>query len=93
MGTEEIRKKVMPIFKLYGVKRAALFGSAARGAAKKTSDIDILVDIKKDISLLEFIKIKMALEEKLKKKVDLVEYDAIKPAIKDKILREQVELL
>lgn len=93
MSIEDIRKKTLPIFRFYGIKRAALFGSAAKGKTKETSDIDILVDIKKDISLLQFIKIKSVLEARLKKKVDLVEYDALKPAIREKVLREQVRLL
>ena len=33
-----------PIFEQYGVKRAILFGSYAKGKATAKSDIDILVD-------------------------------------------------
>lgn len=93
MSTAEIRKKITPILKTYGIKRAGLFGSAARGEEKDTSDIDILVEIEKDISLLEFIKIKRLLEQELKKKVDLVEYEALKPSLREKILGQQIELL
>jgi len=38
------RDKLNAIFTEYGVKKAAVFGSAARGEAKKSSDIDILVE-------------------------------------------------
>ena len=60
---------------------------------KKSSDIDILVDIKKNISLLDFVGIKLELEEKLERKVDLVEYNTIKPLLRDRILKEQVKIL
>ena len=93
MTPKEIAAKIIPILKSYGAKRASLFGSAARGEMKNDSDIDILVDIEKNISLLEFVKIKQLLEEKLGRKVDLVEYQTLKPALKDKILAEQVSIL
>ena len=60
---------------------------------KNDSDIDILVEIKKNISLLDFVGIKLELEEALKKKVDLVEYSTIKPILKEKILKEEVAIL
>ena len=89
----EIKEKTLPILKRYGVTKAAVFGSFARGKAKKTSDIDILVEITKDISLFEFIGLKQELEEVLDKKVDLVEYSTIKPRLKDIILKEQLAIL
>jgi len=84
---------VLPILKRHKVNRAALFGSCISGTMKKGSDIDILVDIKKNISLLDFVGIKLELEEKLERKVDLVEYNTIKPLLRDRILKEQVKIL
>lgn len=89
----QIKRKIMPILKRFGVSKAALFGSVARGEERKDSDIDILVDIQKDISLLEFVGLKQELEDALGHPVDLVEYCTIKPILKDRILREQVVLL
>ena len=88
-----IKRKIMPILKRYGVMKAALFGSVVRGEEKKNSDIDILVDIEKDIGLLEFIGLKQELEDALGHPVDLVEYGTIKPLLRDRILSEQVVLL
>jgi hypothetical protein len=88
-----IKRKIMPILKRYGVMKAALFGSVVRGDERKDSDIDILVDIEKDIGLLEFIGLKQDLEDALGRPVDLVEYGTIKPLLKDRILSEQVVLL
>ncbi len=72
-------------------KKVGLFGSCVRGDMRKDSDIDILVDIEKNISLLEFVELK--LENLLDKKVDLVEYNTIKPLLRERILKEQVLIL
>jgi len=90
---EAIKRKITPILQQYGAKKAGLFGSCVRGEAKKTSDIDILVDLRKDASLLDFVGLKLELEEALGKKVDLVEYNAIKPLLKERILKEEIAIL
>jgi len=93
MTIEEIKERIIPILGRSGIKKAAIFGSLAKGEVKPDSDVDILVEIKSDMSLLDFIGIKIELEEALKMKVDLVEYDTIKPLIREKILSEQVAIL
>ena len=90
---EEVKDRIVKVLKKHGVKRGGLFGSLVRGEMKEDSDIDILVEIEKDISLLDFIGIKLELEDRLGRKVDLVEYCAIKPSIKERILKEQVVIL
>jgi predicted nucleotidyltransferase len=90
---EGIKARITPLLKKYGVKKAALFGSIVRGEARPDSDIDILVDIESDISLLDFVGLKIEIEEALGKKVDLVEYSTIKPLLKDRILGEQRVIL
>ena len=89
---ESIKKIIRPILKKYGIKKAGIFGSSARGESV-VNDLDLLVKIDKKISLLEFIGIQQELEDELGMKVDLVEYDAIKPALKDDILREEEPLI
>ena len=93
MKIEEIKERIIPILGRSGIKKAAIFGSLAKGEAKTSSDIDILVEIKSDMSLLYYIGIKLELEEALKMRVDLVEYETIKPLIREKILNEQVAIL
>ena len=93
MTIEEIKERIIPILGRSGIKKAAIFGSLAKGEAKTSSDIDILVEIKSDMSLIDFIGIKLELEEALKMRIDLVEYDTIKPIIKERILAEQVVIL
>jgi hypothetical protein len=91
---EEVREKITPILRRYGVSKAGVFGSLVRGEADKESDVDILVEItKSDVSLLDFVGLKLELEEALGKKVDLVEYSTIKPLLKEIILNEEVAVL
>jgi len=91
---EKIKLKIEGLLKEYGVVRAGIFGSYARGEEKKASDIDILVEIKNpEMSLLDFIKLKHKIEELLKIKVDLVEYDAVKPLVKERIFNEEVKII
>src|SRR3990172_3848239 len=90
----EIRDRVLPILKRHGIKRAGVFGSVVRGEAGEGSDVDILVEIERDdVSLLDFVGIKLELEEALGRRVDLVEYSALKPLLRDRILAEEVPIL
>ena len=70
----EIKKKITPILKSHDVKKAAVFGSVVRGEQNKKSDIDILIEFKKDNdkSLLDFVGLKLDLEEALKRKDKLM---------------------
>lgn len=89
MTVESIKKQIVPILKRQGVTKAALFGSIVRGEAKKNSDIDILVKLKGDKTLLDLVGLKFELEDKLGKKVDVLTYGGISPHLKDIILNEQ----
>lgn len=84
-----IRKKAMPILRRSGVVRSAVFGSVARGEAKRTSDIDFLIEFKGRKTLFDLAGLKLALEDALKKKVDLVTYDSLHPLLEEYILKDQ----
>ncbi len=90
---EGVKQRILPILRRHGVTRAGLFGSLVRGEARNSSDIDVLVEIEDDISLFDFVGIKIELEEATGRKVDLVEYDTIKPLLRETILNEQVVIL
>ncbi len=90
MTTEQIQKKVEPILREFGVKRAAVFGSASRGESTEASDIDLLIELNEPLGLLQFARLNYTLEDALQKKVDLVKNTSIKPAFKDNILRDAV---
>lgn len=40
----EVRTRLTPVFDAYGIRRAVLFGSVAKGTATGNSDLDLLVD-------------------------------------------------
>ncbi len=89
----KIKQKVVKVLKENGVKRAGIFGSYARGEQKDNSDVDILAEFDKSLSLLDIIGIEIELKKKLKKKVDLVEYVSLHHLLKNKILNEEVRII
>ena len=88
-AVQDIRAKIIPTLKNQGVLKAALFGSVVRGEAKKSSDIDLLVELDDSKTLLDLVGLKLELENTLKRKVDVLTYDAIHPLLKKIILNEQ----
>ena len=88
-----IRERILPVLRRHGIKRAGMFGSFARGEATPESDVDILVELDAEASLLDFIGVKLDLEDVLGRRVDIVEYAAVKPRLRDRILREEVPIL
>lgn len=92
MKIEEIKAVIVPILTRHRIKRAGIFGSVAKGNATAKSDIDILVELGNEISLLDFVGIKYELEDHLGRKVDLVEYQAIKPRLKNRIMSEEIRI-
>ncbi len=88
-----MKEKILPILQRHGVKKVGLFGSFVRDEMREDSDIDILVEIENDMSLLDFVGLKLEIEEALGMKVDLVEYSTIKPLLRERIMSEQVPIL
>lgn len=84
--------KVAPILRRYGVKKAAFFGSYARGEQTDSSDVDILIQLPPDMGLA-FVRLQRELQGTLGKSVDLVSYDGISPYMRESILSHQVTIL
>ncbi|MBI2582517.1 nucleotidyltransferase family protein [Candidatus Woesearchaeota archaeon] len=89
---KQIAKIAVPILKKNGVKKAGIFGSYARGEAKKRSDIDILIQPPKGMGLA-FVGLNLELEDKLGKKVDLLTYQSVSPYLKKYIMADEVRIL
>ena len=92
MTTLTIKNQIIPILKRQGVLKAAIFGSFARGEETRRSDIDLLVKMPKNKTLLDMAGLKVELEDKLGREVDIVEYDAIRPIIKEQVLMDKKEI-
>ncbi len=90
---EEIKRQILPILLRYGARRAGVFGSLVRGEAREDSDLDVLVELRPELSLLDVARINRELEAAVGRKVDLVEYDTIKPLIRQRILAEEIRIL
>lgn len=73
-----------------GVKSLAVFGSVARGEARKNSDVDILVEFEGAVTFDKFMDTKFYLEDLLGRRVDLVVPKAIKPRLKNRIARDLI---
>lgn len=73
----------------YGVSSLAIFGSHARGEARKTSDIDMLVSFSGRVSLLTLVALERELTELLGRQVDLQTEAALSPYLRDRILQER----
>lgn len=76
-----------------GVVSLAVFGSVARNESTQQSDIDLLVDFDREISLFYLFEIQHRLEEIIGvPKIDLIQRGAIHPALRDQILSEAVNV-
>lgn len=84
LDVEDITKSIEEVFKKYDIDFAYLFGSYAKGKAKQSSDVDILVSTK--ISGLKYYGIVEELREKLNKKVDMIRLQDVE----DKIILSEV---
>jgi uncharacterized protein len=87
----DIKRKITPILKKYDIKKAAIFGSVARGEQNKTSDVDLLVELGKPLGL-DFVDLQMDIEKVIKRKVDLLTYDSIHHSLKNLILKDQKKI-
>lgn len=74
----------------YHVQNIGIFGSFVHGDFTPQSDVDLLVEFSRPISLFTFIELEDYLAQKLMKKVDLVSKKSLKPAIREGILSEAV---
>ena len=70
------------------VSMIGIFGSMARGEAKKKSDIDLLVRFSKRKSLLAMVRLERELSEALDCKVDLLTEASVSPYMRERILKE-----
>lgn len=96
MTKKELEKKLAAHrheLRKMGVVSLAVFGSVARNESTKQSDIDLLVDFDRDVSLFHLFEIQHRLEEIIGvPKIDLIQKGAIHPALRKRILSEAVNV-
>lgn len=91
---KNLEKVIVPVLRRNDVVKAGIFGSFARGDAKKASDIDILIEVKaKKFSLFDLVGLELELKKILGRDVDLLTYNGIDPLLRDRILKEEVRII
>ena len=90
-----LRRRRQAILAAAARRRASnvrVFGSVARGEDTTDSDVDVLVDLADDVSLLGLIGLERELSQLLDRKVDVVPARGLKPAVARRVLAEAVPL-
>ena len=81
-------EKLIAICRQNDVAMLGIFGSVSRDEGTAQSDIDLLVEFKKQKGLLALVRLERAFSEAVGKKVDLVTEAAISPYIRENIMRD-----
>lgn len=89
MKISEIQEQISPLFREYGIKHAAVFGSVSRGEDRPDSDIDILVSLgEKPMGMFTFMELIRRAEEKLGRKIDMVTEGALNKFVRPYITKD-----
>lgn len=92
-AVQALVEQALPILRRYGVTRAGVFGSRARGEPRGDSDLDILVDLPEGSSLLDLVGLQLDLGDALGVSVDAHTYRSLHPLLRDRILSEELRIL
>ena len=92
LSISQITKLCKPVFEDYQISYAYLFGSYARGEAKETSDVDILVS--SEVKGLKFYGFVEKIHEVLNKKTDVLDVGQLTGNIDllNEILRDGIKI-
>ena len=86
-------KEIKPdIEEQYNIREIGVFGSFVRDEQTDNSDIDILIDFARGMTLIKFNRLENLLSNLLGRKVDLVSKKGLKPTIGANILKEVIYL-
>jgi predicted nucleotidyltransferase len=85
---EEKREEILRLCSKYGARNVRVFGSVARGEADEYSDLDFLVDLEPERTLLDLGGLHAELEELLGHRVDVVTEGGLYWLLRRRILKE-----
>jgi predicted nucleotidyltransferase len=80
----DVLKRSEPALRARGVRRAAIFGSVARGDHRPNSDIDIMVEIDPEahITVFDYVDLKDFIASLFDGPVDVVNREGLKPYVR-----------
>lgn len=76
----------------FGVTTLLVFGSVARGEDRPGSDVDLLVEFDRPVTLLGLYRLQDRLEQLLGCGVDLCTPSGLKPRVRERVLSEAVRV-
>ena len=86
------RDAILRLAAQHGARDVRVFGSVARGQAVEGSDLDILVRLDDNRTLLDHVALMQDLEDLLGCRVEVVEDRALHRLIRDRVLAEATPL-
>ncbi len=86
------RPAILQLAAQHGASNVRVFGSIARGEAGPESDVDLLVTLADDRSLLDLVGLWQDLEDLLEHKVDVVTDGGLNECMRERVLAEAVAL-
>ena len=89
---QERRAEIIAIAAKHGAYNVRVFGSVARNEADSASDLDLLVDMEPERSLLDLGGLLMDLQELLGCQVDFVTEKGLRGRIRERVLKEATAL-
>ena len=92
MITEAQKNTIIEVLQPYNPKMIGIFGSFARNENKHDSDLDILVEFRDTVNLLDIIGAEIKLSELLNLKADLVTKKAVPPRLAPHIDKDLQEI-
>jgi predicted nucleotidyltransferase/predicted XRE-type DNA-binding protein len=75
------RGDVIAILARYGAHRPRVFGSVARGSDGPSSDVDLLVDVRGDVSLFDLARAEAEISDLLGARVDVVPDRSVRASV------------
>jgi len=85
------RDAILALAAKHGATNVRIFGSVARGEDDESSDVDVLVKMEEDRSLLDMGELLMDLRDLLGCKVDVIsEHKDMRPRFRENVLRDAV---
>jgi hypothetical protein len=85
-------KEAEPALRARGIRRAAVFGSVARGDERPDSDIDIMIEVDPDfhITIYDYVGLKEYVSELFEGTVDVVSRNGLKPYVRPSVTAEAI---